>query len=271
MVTYVAMLDVPRPVVAFLARLLAAHRRRIGTPKGSRALGPFRQAVLVLRWFRHRTCVHCLARDAEISQATGYRYLHEGIDVLAAHAPELPEVLDHCRARNKSHVVLDGTLISCDRVAGTTENGNDLWYSGKARHFAGNLQFIAAPDGQLLWISDVEPGSVHDLRAARIHTLPALYAAARHGLPTLADIGYTGAGIGIHTPFRPHPDIPSPLATDNRTHNRLQRGIRALGERAAAQLKQRWRTLQHITLSPNRIGTIAQAALTLNNTWNQRG
>lgn len=51
MITYAATLDVPRPVVDHLARLLAAHRRRIGTPKGSRVLGCFRQAVLVLRWF----------------------------------------------------------------------------------------------------------------------------------------------------------------------------------------------------------------------------
>lgn len=267
MVPYVAMLDVPRPVVAFLARLLAAHRRKIGTPRGSRALGPFRQAVLVLRWFRHRTCVHCLAHDAGISQATGYRYLHEGIDVLAERAPDLHDVLARCRGQGLSHVVLDGTLISCDRVAGTTERGNDLWYSGKGRRFAGNLQFLAAPNGRLLWVSDVEPGSVHDLRAARTHALPALYAAARHGLPTLADVGYTGAGIGIHTPFRPHPDIASPLAADTRTHNRLLRGIRALGERAAAELKQRWRALQHVTLSPSRIGAIAQAALVLNYTW----
>lgn len=77
MVTYVAMLDVPRHVVEMLAKLLGAHRRRIGTPRGSRALGPFRQAVMILRWFRDRGCVHCLARDAGISQATGYRYLHE--------------------------------------------------------------------------------------------------------------------------------------------------------------------------------------------------
>ncbi|MEV6533483.1 hypothetical protein AB0M86_28435, partial [Streptomyces sp. NPDC051639] len=60
LVTYVATLDVPRHVVDYLSRLLAAHRRRIG----SRALGPFRQAVLVLRWFREHGCVHCLARDA---------------------------------------------------------------------------------------------------------------------------------------------------------------------------------------------------------------
>lgn len=56
--TYVATLDVPHHVAQYFARLLAAHRRRIGTPKDSRALGPFRQAVLVPRWFRARDCVH---------------------------------------------------------------------------------------------------------------------------------------------------------------------------------------------------------------------
>lgn len=94
MVTYPAMLDVPRPVVEFLARLLAAHRRVIGTPSGSRASGPFRQAVLVLCWFRDRGRIHCLAADVGLSQATGYRYLHEGIDVLADRAPELRDVLE---------------------------------------------------------------------------------------------------------------------------------------------------------------------------------
>jgi hypothetical protein len=84
LVTYPATLDVPRPLVEYLARALAEHRRAISTPRRSRALGPFRQAIFVLRWFREHGCVHCLARDAGISQATGYRYLHEGIDVLGA-------------------------------------------------------------------------------------------------------------------------------------------------------------------------------------------
>jgi hypothetical protein len=68
---------VPRHVADHLSRLLAAHRRCIGTPRGSRALGPFRQAVLVLRWFCERGCAHCLARDAGVSPATDYRYLHK--------------------------------------------------------------------------------------------------------------------------------------------------------------------------------------------------
>lgn len=145
MIPYVAMLDVPRPVAAYLARLPAARRRTIGTPKGSRALGPFRQAVFVLRWFRHGIDVPALARDAGISQATGYRYLHEGIDVLAERAPDLHQVLARCREQGLSHVELDGMLIFCDRVAGTTENGNDLWFSGKARRFAGNVAVPGRP------------------------------------------------------------------------------------------------------------------------------
>ncbi|MFE7313597.1 hypothetical protein ACFU7T_10885 [Streptomyces sp. NPDC057555] len=75
-VSCVATLDVPRHVVEYLGRLPDV-RRRIGSPKRSRALGPFRQAVLVPRWLCERGCVHCLARDAGVSRATGCRHLHE--------------------------------------------------------------------------------------------------------------------------------------------------------------------------------------------------
>ena len=51
-------------------------------------------------------------------------------------------------------------------------------------------------------VCPVEPGSTHDIVAARAHVLPALYKAAAQGLPTLADKGYTGAGIGIKAPLR---------------------------------------------------------------------
>ncbi|MFE3905205.1 hypothetical protein ACFXPY_34185 [Streptomyces sp. NPDC059153] len=140
-------------MVEHLARLLAAHRRRIDTPKGSRALGPFRQAVLVLRWFRKRGCVHCLARDADVSQATGYRCLHEGIDVLADQATDLHEVLTHCPREGMTHEILDGTLIKSDRLAGVRQNGNDVWFSQKHKAFGGNIQFLSAPDGTPLWAS----------------------------------------------------------------------------------------------------------------------
>ncbi|WP_160050793.1 transposase family protein [Nocardiopsis sp. FR4] len=268
MVTYSATLDVPRHLVEFLARHLAAHRRRIGTPKGSRTLGPFRQAVLVLRWFREHGCVHCLARDADVSQATGYRYLHEGIDVLTDQAPDLHEVLTRCHSEGMAHLVLDGTLIESDRLAEVRENGNDLWFSQKHKAFGGNIQFLSAPDGTPLWVSEAEPGSTPDITAARIHALPALYKAAAEGLPTLADKGYQGAGIGVHTPIkRPTGKGEGALHADTRMYNALLRHVRALGERTAAELKERWRTLKRVTLSPNRIGDIARAALVLNGQW----
>ncbi|MEU0002673.1 transposase family protein [Streptomyces microflavus] len=268
MVTYAAMLDVPRHIVVHLSRLLAAHRRRLNTPRGSRALGTFRQAVLVLRWFRERGCVHCLARDAGVSQATGYRYLHEGIDVLAAQAPDLHEVLDRCRTAGMSDVILDGMLVESDRLAGTRDNGNDLWFSQKHKSFGGNVQFLSAPDGTPLWVSDAEPGSTPDITATRPHALPALYKAAADGLPTLADKGYIGAGIGIRIPARrPKGTSEQALDADTRTKNTLITNLRALGECTAAELKERRRTLKRITLIPSRIGDVTPAALTLNHHW----
>ena len=138
----------------------------------------------------------------------------------------------------------------------------DLWYSGKAHAHGGNIQALFAPDGFPLWVSEAEPGSVHDLTAARIHALPALYPAAATGLPALADPGYHGAGIGIHVPVK-QPTQGRDLDIDTRTRNALLRSLRCLVERGFALVTGRWRTLQHITASPGKIGDIARAALVL--------
>ncbi|MGS2647800.1 transposase family protein [Streptosporangium sp. G12] len=65
---------------------------------------------------------------------------------------------------------LDVTLLPMDRCAEQTTSVKgeqiDRWYSGKAHHHAGNVQALSAPDGLPLWVSDVEPGSIHDLAAA---------------------------------------------------------------------------------------------------------
>jgi hypothetical protein len=62
-IAYRATLDVPRELAWFVAKLLLAERRRRGTPRGSRALSCFWQAVMGLRWFRDRTTADALARD----------------------------------------------------------------------------------------------------------------------------------------------------------------------------------------------------------------
>jgi hypothetical protein len=266
-IAYRAMLDLPRALARYLGRLLQAGRRERGTRRGSRALTCFQQAVFGLRWFRENRDVPALARDHGISRATGYRYLDEVIGVLAAQAPDLHDALQRAKDDGASHVILDGKLFSSDRLdeKTTSKKGNqiDLWYSGKAHQPGGNVQVLSAPDGFPLWVSEVEPGSVHDLTAAREHVLGALYwAASQLDLPTLADGGYDGSGIGVFTPVK-QPTGDQVLDIDTRTYNALLRGLRCLGERAFALLTGRWRALRHITTSPRKIGTIVKAALVL--------
>jgi hypothetical protein len=67
-IAYRATLDVPRELVRFVAGLLRAERRRSGT-----------------------------RRDTRISRATAYRYLDEGIAVLATRALDLREALDRAK------------------------------------------------------------------------------------------------------------------------------------------------------------------------------
>ncbi|WP_328612149.1 IS5/IS1182 family transposase [Amycolatopsis sp. NBC_00345] len=241
MISCGATLDGARELALFVAGVLGAERRRRGTRRGRRALTPYRQAVLVLRWFRDATPVHWLAADHHISIATAYRYLHEAITALDAHTPDLHQVLQQRRAAGDTHVILDGTPIPAARVAATTikTKGKNrgatvhLWYSGKHRSFGGNIQFLAGADGFPLWASPVLPGSRNDLSAT-----------------------------GILTPVKKATGQP-PLATDQQTSNLLHTRLRALGERAAALLKTRRQALHRITLCPEHIGTIVQAALVL--------
>jgi hypothetical protein len=93
-ITYTAVLDVRRETAEHLAKLLREHRGRLNTRRGTRALGVFKQAVLVLRWFVDGSRLVQLARDNGISAPTAYRYLHEGMTVLADHAPDLSTALN---------------------------------------------------------------------------------------------------------------------------------------------------------------------------------
>ena len=89
-VSYTAVLPVDEETVLFVSRLLAAERRRRGTRARRRALGCYRHAVLVLRWFCDGTRLAQLAADNRIGRSTAYRYLHEGIDALSGLANQRP-------------------------------------------------------------------------------------------------------------------------------------------------------------------------------------
>lgn len=263
-VTYKAVLDLRRETVLHLAALLHAERQRRGSRTGRRALSPFAQAVMVLRWFIDGTRLAQLAGDNAIGGSTTYRYVHEGIDVLAARGPSLPAALLAAKMAGHSHINLDGTLIHTDRcrVPGPT-TGVDLWWSGKHHHHGGNIQVISTPDGWPLWTSEVRPGREHDITCLRSHPemLPALILWTGEDLPALADLGYEGEAQIFTLPVK------RPARTRHTAEhlqlNLLQAHARARAEQANAVLKMTFKALRHVSLDPSTIGRIVTAALVI--------
>ena len=118
--SYRVRVDVPVALILFVSGLLAARRRSVGTRKGTRRLGYYRQALFALAWYLDRV----------------------GIPRLGA--------------------------------------GFGLFY----------------PDGRPMWVSDVLPGRVNDLAAAKEQIFAVLrpFTAA---MPCLAAGGYEPAGHGV--------------------------------------------------------------------------
>jgi len=262
---YRVRLDVPRELVLFVSGLLAGHRREIGTRKGTRKLGCYRQALFALAWFRDKGDIPRLGAGFGLPQSTAYRYLDEVTGVLAARAPGLQEALERALEEGTPYVILDGKIVASDRCQEKTISRKgreiDLWYSGKKHDFGGNIQALFYPSGIPMWVSDVLPGNVHDLAAARENVL-AVLRPFLDAMPALADSGYEGAGHGVHVPVKKPAGVKE-LDVNTRTRNALLSSARCLGERGFALLSQRWQTLQNVTASPGKIGLIARAALVL--------
>ena len=105
--------------------------------------------------------------------------------LLAARAPKLRQALRDAGKAGHAYLVIDGTLIPIDRVA-----ADRPFYSGKHRKHGMNLQVIASPGGEIVWVSGPLPGAVHDLTAARIWGI--VQALAASGLVVPGDKGYIG-------------------------------------------------------------------------------
>ena len=263
-VAYTALLSVREETVLFLAGLLNAERTRRGTRRDRRALGCFKQAVLVLRWFLDNTRMTQLAADNAIGSSTAYRYLHEGIDVLASQAPSLQSALLAAKMAGYSHVNVDGTVIETDRcrTPGPTP-GVDLWWSAKCDNHGGNIQVITAPDGWPLWTSPVRPGREHDTTALREHTeiLSQLATWTAEQLRVLGDLGYEGEATTITVAFKKPKN--GELSDIQKTFNKAHNGVRAIGERGNSLLKTTFKALRNVSLCPWKIGNIVAAALVL--------
>ena len=146
MVSYRVMLDVPRDLIWFVSGLLAARRREIGTRRGTRRLGCYRQALFALAWFRDKGDIPRLGRGFGLPQSTAYRYLDEVIEVLAARAPGLQEQLERALGEEVPYLILDGKVVDTDRCREKTLSRKgmviDLWYAGKTHDFGGNIQAL---------------------------------------------------------------------------------------------------------------------------------
>ena len=243
MLFYRAALPLSSRTLNYAAGIIRRHRKAIGSCW--RKLNPGRQALLVLAHLRKGETFAELAAGFEVGTTTAWRYVTETTELLAARAPKLRQaVRDAARARY-AYVVLDGTLIPVDRVA-----ADRPFYSGKHKKHGMNLQVIASPSGDILWVSGALPGAVHDKKAEWIWGILAALETA--GLVTLADKGYRGSD---HAKI---PYIGKNKPASQKDANRAHARLRAPGERANAQLKN-WKILRKLRCCPWRAGQLAKA------------
>jgi hypothetical protein len=248
MLFYPAALPLSSKTLNYTAGVIRRHRKSIGSPW--RRLNCGRQALLVLAYLRKGETFAELAAGFGVGTATAWRYVSETVALLAARSPKLRKALREATKTGHAYVVTDGTLIPLGRLA-----ADRPFYSGKHRRHGMNLQVIASPDGDIVWVSGPLPGAVHDLTAARIWAI--LRDLAASGLIALGDKGYTGAGDPVITPYQGR-GKPASQKDANRAHARL----RSPGERANAQLKT-WRILRKLRCCPWKAGQLAKAIYVL--------
>jgi DDE superfamily endonuclease len=243
MLFYRAALPLSRKTLTFVAGIIRRHRISIGSCW--RKLNPGQQALLVLAYLRKGETFAELAAGSGVGTATAWRYVTGTVALLASRAPGLREAVKGAEKAGYAYVVLDGTLIAIGRVA-----ADRPFFSGKHRRHGMNLQVIASPDGDILWVSGALPGAVHDKKAEWIWGVLAGLEAA--GLIVLADKGYQGSTYA-ELPYKGKKK-PQSQKDANRAHAQL----RSPGERANAQLKT-WRILRKLRCCPWRAGQLAKA------------
>jgi len=240
---YRAALPLSSRTLNYVAGIIRRHRASIGSVW--RKLNPGQQALLVLVYLRKGETFAEVAAGFGVGTATAWRYVNETVALLAARAPKLRKAVRDTKKTGFAYVVLDGTLIAIDRVA-----ADRPFYSGKHKHHGMNLQVIASPSGDILWVSGALPGSVHDKKAEWVWGV--LDELEDAGLVTLADKGYQGS-THAKLPYRGK-NKPESQKEANRAHAKL----RAPGERANAQLKV-WKILTKLRCCPWRAGKLAKA------------
>jgi hypothetical protein len=238
-----------------LATQLAARRARIGTRW--RLLDTTTQATLVIAFLRTNLTYAELAAGHHISDSTCWRYIEEGITLLAGAAIRLTDVVRLAHKAGWDYLLVDG--VNVPTVAfGRKLNRRQKHYSGKHKRHGVNVQTICAPDGRLLWASAALPGRTTDITAARRHKLDVKVGKL---IGLLADLGYLGLA-DVLTGYR-RKRGEKQLSAAKRAANSIHASLRSIGERGNAQLKW-WRVLAtELRCRPGRCTRIVKAVLAL--------
>jgi hypothetical protein len=205
MLFYRAALPLSRKTLTFVAGIIRRHRISIGSCW--RKLNAGQQALLVLAYLRKGETFAALAAGFGVGTTTAWRYVEETVALLAARAPKLRKAVRDAKKAGYAYVIVDGTLIPIDRVA-----ADRPFYSGKRKKHGMNLQVIASPTGDILWVSGALPGSAHDkkaewiwgvlaeLEAAGLVTLPIRAAREARTLPRPRRAGSATASFAARLP-----------------------------------------------------------------------
>ncbi|WP_312882943.1 transposase family protein [Streptosporangium album] len=152
--------------------------------------------------------------------------------------------------------------METDRCRALGPNGADLWWSGKHKQHGGNIQVLSSPGGDPLWTSEVRPG-----RETRSHLCPPARPPRPAGQGRRGRADHVGrprlrrCGYGVSPAVQ---EVSGGTLTDDQIqYNKVHGALRALAERANAQLKMRFKALRNVSKCPWKIGGIVAAALVL--------
>ena len=174
--------------------------------------------------------------------------------MLARRALPLTEVVRLAAKAGWPYLIVDGVNIPTERIK-ARYTAKQYWYSGKHHRHGAAVQTVAAPDGELLWVSGVLPGRTVDITAARRFGI-AEKVLAHLGL--LADLGYIGLHPEAIVGYRRRRGQKT-LPAGRKAANIALAGIRAIGERGNSQLKC-WKVLAgDYRGSPTQITLIVKA------------
>jgi DDE superfamily endonuclease len=245
----------PRVVDDFVAALTRYHRR-IGSRW--RAHDVRLQAVLTLAYLEGGHTYRGLGEGNGVPKSTCHTYVQEGIKVLARRALPLTEVVRLAAKAGWPYLIVDGVNIPTERVAARFTK-KQHWYSGKHHRHGAAVQTVAGPDGELLWVSGVLPGKTVDITAARRFGIAEK---VLEFLGLLADLGYIGLHPQAIVGYRRKRGEKT-LPAGKKAANVALAGLRAIGERANAQLKS-WKVLAiDFRGNPRQITTVVKAVQAL--------